>query len=697
MANILGMLTVNERAVYEVDGDPSASAGTAAPLSTLAMRSDSGQLWLKNGAPDTAWTQVATVAGNGQIMSGNFLQLPIYTVNPSGNTLDDVVQTGVSNAQNISVGIVAQPTRSAGIAYSIPNPGDAITAASFILSEGAQTKNGNMVFSNNVTVSSLTANAPVRTGTGGLLTTGATSLTAEVSGILPIANGGTNSGTALTNGQIMWSSGGKIVEAGALTNGQFFIGSTGSAPVAATITGTTNRVTVTNSAGGITLSGPQDIAVASSPTFVGMTLSGLTASSIVRTNSSSGLTTGAVNIASADITGVLPIANGGTNSSTALTNGQLMWSSGGKIVEAGALTNGQIFIGSTGSAPVAATITGTTNRVTVTNSAGGITLSGPQDIAITSTPSFAGLTLTALSANKPVRTGAGGILTTGNTVLTSEVTGILPIANGGTNSGTTLNNNRIMVSSGGAIVEAAAMTNGQFLIGATGNAPVVGSLTGTTNQIIVTNGSGTITLSAPQNIHTAATPTFAGMTISTFTQGSVIFAGASGILSQDNPNFFWDAANDRLGLKTATPARVLDVNGSAIIRGPFRIADATATNANYEISQAQVLTTDGSATTMATIATTTDTVMLLEVMVEGRRTGGTAGTAGDSACYSRTARIKNVGGTVTIQTLQTNYTSEDQPAWNATIDVNSTNARIRVTGAINNNISWSATYITQVL
>lgn len=36
-----------------------------------------------------------------------------------------------------------------------------------------------------------------------------------------------------------------------------------------------------------------------------------------------------------------------------------------------------------------------------------------------------------------------------------------------------------------------------------------------------------------------------------FTQGSVIFAGASGVLSQDNANFFWDATNHRLSLGVA--------------------------------------------------------------------------------------------------------------------------------------------------
>lgn len=39
-------------------------------------------------------------------------------------------------------------------------------------------------------------------------------------------------------------------------------------------------------------------------------------------------------------------------------------------------------------------------------------------------------------------------------------------------------------------------------------------IAGTTNQVIVTdNGDGTVTLSAPQNIHTDAVPEFAGITI----------------------------------------------------------------------------------------------------------------------------------------------------------------------------------------
>jgi hypothetical protein len=58
----------------------------------------------------------------------------------------------------------------------------------------------------------------------------------------------------------------------------------------------------------------------------------------------------------------------------------------------------------------------------------------------------------------------------------------------------------------------------------------------------------------------------ATLTITTaLTQGSVSFIGASGALSQDNDNFFWDDTNNRLGIGTKLPTTALDVFGSGII------------------------------------------------------------------------------------------------------------------------------------
>jgi hypothetical protein len=48
-------------------------------------------------------------------------------------------------------------------------------------------------------------------------------------------------------------------------------------------------------------------------------------------------------------------------------------------------------------------------------------------------------------------------------------------------------------------------------------------------------------------------------TATAFTTGSVVFAGASGIYTQDNANFFWDDTNNYLGIGTSSPANILDV------------------------------------------------------------------------------------------------------------------------------------------
>lgn len=58
-----------------------------------------------------------------------------------------------------------------------------------------------------------------------------------------------------------------------------------------------------------------------------------------------------------------------------------------------------------------------------------------------------------------------------------------------------------------------------------------------------------------------------------FTQGSVVFAGASGVYAQDNSNFFWDATNHRLGIGTTSPQSPLEVSKAA---GTLvRVADFT--------------------------------------------------------------------------------------------------------------------------
>jgi len=65
-------------------------------------------------------------------------------------------------------------------------------------------------------------------------------------------------------------------------------------------------------------------------------------------------------------------------------------------------------------------------------------------------------------------------------------------------------------------------------------------------------------------------------TATVFTAGSVIFAGASGVYSQDNASLFFDNTNDRLGIGTTTPNQKLQVTGS----NNTGFAGATLQNSN---------------------------------------------------------------------------------------------------------------------
>ena len=82
----------------------------------------------------------------------------------------------------------------------------------------------------------------------------------------------------------------------------------------------------------------------------------------------------------------------------------------------------------------------------------------------------------------------------------------------------------------------------------------------TTNGIVrTTSGNGTLSSTGGAiNLTTEVTGTLpvgngGTGTATAFTQGSVVFAGASGIYSQNNANFFWDNTNSRLGIGTTGP------------------------------------------------------------------------------------------------------------------------------------------------
>jgi hypothetical protein len=95
-------------------------------------------------------------------------------------------------------------------------------------------------------------------------------------------------------------------------------------------------------------------------------------------------------------------------------------------------------------------------------------------------------------------TSGGAVYATSTSALT---TGTLPVASGGTGQ--------------------TSYTNGQLLIGnTTGNTLTKATLTGTTNQVAVTNGSGSITLSTPQDLASSSNVQFGSLGVGTASSGT---------------------------------------------------------------------------------------------------------------------------------------------------------------------------------
>jgi hypothetical protein len=188
-----------------------------------------------------------------------------------------------------------------------------------------------------------------------------------------------------------------------------------------------------------------------------------------------------------------------------------------------ALADGQIYIGLTGSAPVPTqltagsliTITPGPGTSTVSTSAlGMVTLTMPVSVfSVSSSSSPNAQTLTVGFATQTANTvwagpGTGSPAAPAfrlllpadipNLDVSKLTTGILPIARGGTNSGTALTNGKLMVSSGGAIVEGTSSSTPSF---------TSETLTATTNQLTLgTTNTATINAAAPAAPRTYTIP-----------------------------------------------------------------------------------------------------------------------------------------------------------------------------------------------
>jgi len=261
-----------------------------------------------------------------------------------------------------------------------------------------------------------------------------------------------------------------------------------------------------------------------------------------------------------------------TTSGTLVLGGTLAFTNGGTGLTA-TPANGQLLIGnaagytlSTLSAGTAISIANASGSITITNTLPDqiVSLTGAGTTVVTGTyPSF---TITSNEAFVGTVTSVNLTAGTGISVSGGPITssGSITVVNTAPDQ---------IVSLSGAGTTSIAGTYPSFTI--TSNDAFVGTVTsvsgtGTVNGLTLTGtvtSSGSLTLGGTLsgiNLTAQVTGTLPVAnggtgTATAFTAGSVVFAGASGVYSQNNANLFWNNSANRLGIGTTTPGYTLDI------------------------------------------------------------------------------------------------------------------------------------------
>jgi hypothetical protein len=224
---------------------------------------------------------------------------------------------------------------------------------------------------------------------------------------------------------------------------------------------------------------------------------------------------------------------------------------------------------------------------------------------------------------------------------------------------------------------------------------------GTVTSVTASGGTTGLSFSGSP-ITTAGTLTLAGTlgigaggtgTSTAFTTGSVVFAGASGVYSQNNSQLFWDNTNNRLGIGTSSPSYLLDVNGTAhastitlgtagtstgsvilsgATSGTFTLSASAAAGTGYGFGHAGGSATQSNAALLATSGDTNTYIVLTSKGTggiiagpapDGTATGGNArGTYAADLQISRTANTQVASGNGSALIGSVNATASGQNA-----------------------------------
>jgi len=425
----------------------------------------------------------------------------------------------------------------------------------------------------------------------------------------------------LVNGRVMVSRGDKIVEAGVMNNGQVIVGSTGIEPQIVTMGG---DITIDNT--GSTVIG------------AGKVLNGMLGADAVTTDKVSDGTLVNADISATAGINATKLADGTVtnttlqyiNSLTSNAQTQINNINTG-IIDINTLADGKIYLGDASNVAQEVALTG---DITMTNT-------GLTTISADAVTTGKILDLTILN----------GDIANSTIDLTTKVTNVLPIANGGTNSGTALVNGRVMVSRGDKIVEAGVMNNGQVIVGSTGIEPQIVTMGG---DVSISNAGaatvGSVGGSTAANINSATVLANASTDLNTVS--AIVRRNATGDFSAGT---ITAALNGNAS--TATLATTVTTNANltgpiASIGNATSITSQTGTGSTFVMNDTPTLITPN-------IGAATGTSLTATGALSGSQLTSTVATGTAPLVVNSTTPVTNlsIGGNASTATLAATVTT----------------------------------------
>ncbi|MFN8361135.1 MAG: hypothetical protein U0264_14570 [Candidatus Kapaibacterium sp.] len=647
----------------------------------------SGQVNLAS-ASDVTGTLGITNGGTGNTVIGAagtvaYSDGTKYTFTTAGST-GDILQLSGSTPTWTSVSSIVKANN--GLSMS----------ADTVQLGGALTKNTSIPFgSNNLTLSSagntgniiigkFTTSGIVKNNASGVLSSGKINLndTTEVTGTLGVTNGGTGNNTVGSAGQVIYFDGTKYTYTSTGTSGQILKSNGSGAPTwvnpQATLT-YNNGLTVTNDTlqlGGTLIKntsipfGSNDLTLSSAGNTGNIIIGKFTSAGIVKNNASGVLTSGQVNLASAsDVTGTLGITNGGTGNTVIGAAGTVAYSDGTKYTFTTAGSTGDILqlSGSTPTWTSVSSIVKANNGLSMSADTvqlgGALTKNtsipfGSNNLTLSSAGNTGNIIIGKFTTSGIVKNNASGVLSSGKINLndTTEVTGTLGVTNGGTGNNTVGSAGQVIYFDGTKYTYTSTGTSGQVLKSNGSGAPTWVNPQATltyNNGLTVTNdtlqlggalikntsipfGSNDLTLSSAGNT--------GNIIIGKFTSAGIVKNNASGVLSSGQVNLA--SASEVTGTLGVTNGGT--GNTSVGLAGTVAYSDGTKYTFNPAGTSGQILQLTGGVPTWTSVSAIVKANNGLSLSADTVQLGGTLTKATTIPFGSNDLTLSSAGNTGNI-------------------------------------------------